>query len=233
MAQKLEGFEQARRQWVADTSHELRTPITILRAHTEAMRDGIMPLSQQGLGRISSAVNDLERLVTDLYQLARADIGLQDYAWENVPLADVLENLQQQFSAPLQQAGLSLTINANQPFVIRADAGRLQHLFSNLLSNSLRYTTAGGSIVITAAPEKDGVQIVIDDSAPNVPDSALPHLFERFYRVDASHSRSSGGSGLGLSIGQAIVAGHGGTIIPEHSPLGGLRIRLNLPLAKV
>lgn len=232
MAQKLDNFAQSRKQWVADTSHELRTPLTILRAHTEAMRDGIMPLNQQGLANIDSAVKDLERLVADLYQLARADIGLHEYAWENILLPELFNELNEKFTTPFRQLGLTLKILPLPSLNLHGDEGRLTQLFSNLINNSMGYTHAGGGLTISAIQTHSFVEITLDDTAPGVPDTDLPHLFERFYRVDVAHQRNTGGSGLGLSICQAIVKSHGGKIIARHSPLGGLQIKLYLPLAK-
>jgi two-component system, OmpR family, sensor histidine kinase BaeS len=231
MAQKLESLEQSRKQWIADTSHELRTPLTILRAHTEAMRDGIMPLNQHGLANIDSAIKDLELLVADLYQLARADIGLHDYTFENIQFNDLLSELSEKFSAPFKQHELKLEISFMPSLILYGDEGRLIQLFSNLMNNSMRYTHAGGMLKISAMQVGNFTEITLDDGTPGVSDDALPHLFERFYRVDASHNRSTGGSGLGLSICQAIVTSHGGKISADHSYLGGLQIKLYLPLA--
>src|SRR5947199_310251 len=104
-------------------------------------------------------------------------------------------------------------------------------MFRNLLENSARYTDAGGRVRVSARRERARVLVDFDDSAPGVPSSALPHLFERFYRVDASRSRANGGAGLGLAICRSIAAAHGGEIAAAPSPLGGLRVRVALPLA--
>lgn len=232
MAGRLERFEQSRRQWVADTSHELRTPLTILRAHTEAMRDGVMPLDQRGLDRIDSAVGDLDRLVADLYQLARSDVGMHDFHRQPLPLADLFDDLRDAFAEPMRQGGLALEIIPPPHAMLDGDTERLHQLFGNLLNNALRYTDKGGRVRIAATVNGPLADITLDDSAPGVPDSALPHLFERFYRVDVSRSRKAGGSGLGLSICQAIANGHGGRIGASHSPLGGVRVVVTLPLAQ-
>jgi two-component system sensor histidine kinase BaeS len=232
MAIRLERFEQSRRQWVADTSHELRTPITILRAHTDAMRDGVMPFDTRGLDRLDSAVTDLDRLVSDLYQLARADVGMFDFHRERLPVAELFDELGNRFSEPVRQAGLVLELLPPPDVTVEVDPERLRQLFGNLLNNAMRYTDAGGKVRIAAHANGPLLDIVVEDSAPGVPDSALPHLFERFYRVDVSRSRRGGGSGLGLSICQSIAEGHGGRIVATHSSLGGLKLTLTLPLSQ-
>ncbi len=230
MAQRLERFEQSRRQWVADTSHELRTPLTILRAHSQAMRDGIMPFNPRGLEVIDSAVAEMEALVSDLFQLARADVGSQDYQVEPVILSTLFDDVVQRFAEPMRQAGLAFTVQTPPDVLLKGDPTRLQQLLSNLLLNATRYTDKGGEVKLAAKLSGPLVEITLDDSPPGVPASALAHLFERFYRVDASRSRRGGGAGLGLAICQSIVNAHGGRIVAEPSPLGGLRIVITLPM---
>jgi two-component system sensor histidine kinase BaeS len=118
------------------------------------------------------------------------------------------------------------------PIILQGDSDRLGQLFGNLLENTLRYTDSPGKLAIHLAPDDGGVRLLWDDSAPGVPDEALERLFERLFRVEVSRDRSAGGAGLGLAICRHIVAAHGGTITAAHSPLGGLRIAMRLPLAK-
>lgn len=233
MAQRLERFEQSRRQWVADTSHELRTPLTVLRAHSQAMRDGVLPLNERSLEVLEGAVNELDTLVSDLYQLARADVGAQEFQLEPVLLGSCLDELAQRFQEPLRRAGLTLNIPPPPEVLVNGDPARLQQLFGNLMVNATRYTDRGGEIRLTATLQGQWLQITLDDSPPGVPDAALSRLFDRFYRVDSSRSRASGGSGLGLAICLAIVEGHGGRIVAGHSPLGGLRVTITLPILQV
>jgi len=232
MAKKLENFEMARRQWVADTSHELRTPLTILRVQVEAMRDGIMPLSQKGLTQIESGIRDLDALVDDLYQLARSDVGNHDFHPSVIALPEFIDGLMAQFAEPMRKAELSLSAGSIPKVKVILDEHRLHQLFSNLLTNSLRYTHGGGHVKLEAEMVGDKVRITLDDSAPSVPNDSLDRLFERFYRVDASHNRRSGGAGLGLAICQSIVQAMGGSISAEHSALGGVRIIVCLPLSQ-
>ncbi|PTQ89978.1 ATP-binding protein [Agitococcus lubricus] len=232
MAEQLEAFERSRRQWVADTSHELRTPITILSTHLEAMADGIIPTNSERLGVLAHTVADMNRLVGDLHQLASADAGKQDYQFQPVAIGELLADLQHAFSARLQQQQLSLEVSNQTPdgLCIDADRLRITQVLANLLTNSSRYTDAGGKVCMTAHIEATQLRLTIEDSAPSVPTEALAHLFDRFYRVDESRSRKNGGSGLGLAICQAIVSAHNGLIQASHSLLGGLKIDIYLPL---
>jgi signal transduction histidine kinase len=226
----LEAGEQARRQWVADTSHELRTPITILSTHLDALRDGIITLTPDEIELLSDTVAGMEKLVTDLHQLARSDASALAFDHENVDLAELLEELQQAFALRFAQQQMTLTVYDFAPGLsVRADRLRLIQVLSNLWTNTLRYTDAGGRATVTLTRAQGQVCIRCDDSAPGVPDEALPRLFERFFRVDSSRNRASGGSGLGLAICQSIIEAHGGKMVAHHSPLGGLCVELTLP----
>ncbi|MBV8468175.1 MAG: HAMP domain-containing protein [Burkholderiales bacterium] len=233
MAQRLERFEQSRRQWVADTSHELRTPLTVLRAHTQAMRDGVMPLNERGLEVIDGAVAELDTLVSDLYQLARADVGTQDYQFEPVMLDVLFEEVERRFNEPMRRAGLQLQVFPMPNVLVNGDPTRLQQLLGNLMVNASRYTNGPGVVRLTTLVKGPVVEIIVDDSPPGVPDAALTQLFDRFFRVDASRSRKGGGAGLGLAICLSIVEAHQGRIQAQHSPLGGLRVVITLPLLQI
>jgi two-component system, OmpR family, sensor histidine kinase BaeS len=235
MASQLEAYEQARRQWVADTSHELRTPITILSAQLEAMSDGIMPINAERLAVLSNTVSGMNRLVGDLHQLASADAGVQDYETQPIPVVAWLAALSDAFAARLAQQQLhsQWDWSAVEGVVIYADRLRLNQVFSNLLTNSCRYTHVGGQVRVQAALHDQQLILMLEDSAPAMDAAQLPYLFDRFYRADASRSRQHGGSGLGLAICQTIVSAHGGTIRAEASDLGGLKIIITLPLRAV
>ncbi|WP_370660110.1 ATP-binding protein [Massilia atriviolacea] len=231
LLRKLESGEAARVQWVADTSHELRTPITILATHLDAMQDGIIAPTPANLTVLSDTVKEMERLVSDLHVLARADAGAQALQSEPVDPAGLCEEVAAAFAPRLASHPLHYRlIDELEPgCLVHGDRQRLGQVLSNLIGNSLRYTDPGGQVQVVLALAGPHIVIRVEDSAPGVPDAALPRLFERFYRVDESRSRASGGSGLGLAICEAIVAGHGGRMQASHSPLGGLRIDILLP----
>ena len=231
MTAQLEAQESARRQWVADTSHELRTPLTVLRMRTEAMRDGIVPNTDEEWQRSIKCIEDLTVLVNDLQLMARATSGQWDLHIEPIEVNQWLAGVADSHKPAFEQANLTLSfVPMMQPVVIRGDEQRLQQVIRNILVNSLRYTDAPGQVVVSLMQSDMGIKICIKDSAPGVPEEALSHLFERFYRVDGSRNRASGGSGLGLAISQGIIAAHQGNITVAHSDLGGLQVNIELPL---
>ena len=231
MTAQLEAQESARRQWVADTSHELRTPLTVLRMRTEAMRDGIVPNTDEEWQRSIKCIEDLTVLVNDLQLMARATSGQWDLHLESIEVNQWLTGVVDSHKPAFEQANLNLSfLPMAQPVVIQGDEQRLQQVMRNILVNSLRYTDAPGRVVVSVTKGAAGIVICVKDSAPSVPATSLPHLFERFYRVDGSRNRASGGSGLGLAISQGIIAAHQGNITVAHSDLGGLQVNIELPL---
>jgi two-component system, OmpR family, sensor histidine kinase BaeS len=230
LAQALERNRDARRQWVADISHELRTPIAILRAELEALEDGVRPTDASAVRSLAAEVARLGALVDDLYELARSDAGALSYAKRPVDLREVLADVVASFRDRFGAARLALEQQASGPATVFGDPDRLWQLFANLLENSLRYTDAGGVVRAGMHVAESRVRVTVEDSAPGVPDDALPRLFDRLYRVDASRSRETGAAGLGLAICASIVDAHGGTIVARHSSLGGVAIDVELPL---
>jgi two-component system sensor histidine kinase BaeS len=232
LAEALQRNEQARRQWVADISHELRTPLAVLRGELEALQDGIRPIDRAAVDSLHADVRRLSRLVDDLYELSMTDLGALSYRKEDTdPLAVLREDVDA-FRPRFAEAGLGLTLESRLalPVTLAADPQRLSQLFRNLLANGLRYTDRGGRLEVTASIEARELLIDFADTPPGVPAEALPRLFDRLYRVDRSRSRETGGAGLGLAICRNIVEAHGGAITADPSPLGGLRVRVRLPL---
>jgi two-component system sensor histidine kinase BaeS len=232
LAATLQSHESARRRWIADISHELRTPLAILRGEIEAMQDGIRPCTPERIASLHHEVLALNGLVNDLYELSLSDLGALIYRREPMDLTPLLTQAVANQQARFAGKSIRLSSRTQDSCRIDGDAGRLSQLLSNLLENSYRYTEAGGECRLVLALDGDQARITLDDSAPGVPNDALPHLFERLYRVDASRGREHGGAGLGLAIAANIVAAHDGRILASHSPLGGLRIEIAIPLAR-
>jgi two-component system sensor histidine kinase BaeS len=231
LAQALERNEQLRRRFMADISHELRTPLAVLSGELEALEDGVRPLTRESLASLRSEVSALGKLVDDLNQLALADSGALAYRKETLDVVPLVAQALDSHRDRLAERSLAVETAWNGAAPVFGDADRLWQLFRNLLENSVRYTDPGGRVRV--ATRRDGERVVVefDDSAPGVPPTALPQLFERFYRVDESRSRQNGGSGLGLAICRSIASAHGGDIAAAPSPLGGLRVSVSLPVA--
>lgn len=230
LAETLELNRNSRQQWIADISHELRTPLTVLHGEIEALEDGVRPFNADALHSLSMEVEQLKRLVDDLYQLSLSDQGALSYEKEQVNPLQILHGVVESLQPSMVQQGLVLDLDGEQQEVtLLADPQRLIQLYTNLLENSLRYTDREGMIRIRCEIG-EVLKISIEDSAPGVPEEQLPRLFERLFRVDQSRSRAHGGSGLGLSIARAIVMAHDGEINAEQSPMGGVRVVLQLPI---
>ena len=231
LAHTLERNEAARRHWMADIAHELRTPLAVLRAELEALQDGVRPLGPEAVASLAADVERLGRLVEDLHQLSMSDLGALDYRKREVNALALLRDDVEALAGEFERRGLAIEMSdPGTPVPLQADPDRLSQLFRNLLQNSLRYTDAGGRLVISVERRAEAVVFRFDDSAPGVPVDALDRLFERFYRVEGSRNRAHGGAGLGLAICRNIVEAHGGQIKAAASPQGGLRIDVTLPV---
>jgi len=234
MALTLEKHEKERRQWVADISHELRTPVAVLQGEIEALLDGIHSTTPETIRSLHAETLRLKRLVEDLYQISLSDLGTLSYRKENLDLVEALRDSMESYRAEFDRKGLTLKENISRDIkaIGFADRERLRQLFTNLLENSLKYTDAGGSLEIGAKISGNFIIIEFRDSKPGVSGEDMERLFERFYRVEGSRNRSSGGAGLGLTISKKIVDAHDGIISAHASSLGGLLIRISLPVFK-
>ncbi|MDM4207433.1 two-component system sensor histidine kinase BaeS [Klebsiella spallanzanii] len=232
LASTLERNQQMRRDLMADISHELRTPLAVLRGELEAIQDGIRKFTPDSITSLQAEVATLTKLVDDLHQLSMSDEGALSYQKTSVDIINLLEVAAGAFRERFASRGLAISVSLPESATIFGDRDRLMQLFNNLLENSLRYTDSGGSLQISAS--QSGHMLVLDfaDSAPGVTDEQLERLVERFYRTEGSRNRASGGSGLGLAICLNIVAAHGGTLRTGHSPLGGVSIKVELPLER-
>ncbi|AVP99029.1 hypothetical protein C7S18_18420 [Ahniella affigens] len=231
LAEALAQHQQARQQWTADIAHELRTPVSILLGELEAIEDGVRTADAKALHSLRSECQRLKRLIDDLYQLSLSDAGALNYRFEPLDLGQLLAEFLPTQEHALASRGLRLKWERpDQAAIIQGDAERLQQLLGNLLSNAARYTDAPGQVSVRLQRLGRKCRLQVEDSAPGVPDAALPRLFERLYRVEASRNRERGGAGLGLAIAERIVAAHKGRIVARHSGLGGLAIDIELPI---
>lgn len=232
LACTLERTREARKRWVADTAHELRTPVAILRGEIEAMQDGIIKVTPDSLASLHQETLHIARLIDDLNQLSMHDMGSLNYEMEEVALDDIVEQTVQSMALLFNEAGLDLqyVYHQNKPIIMKGDSDRLHQLFSNLINNSLKYTNAPGKLTVTLIRKAQTAIILFEDSAPGVSDEDKDRIFEQFFRVENSRNRATGGRGLGLAICSSIVNGHQGTIDAYHSPDGGLGIKVEFPL---
>ena len=231
LAGALESNLHARQRWLAEISHELRTPVAVLQAELEAMQDGVITVDADALASLHGETTRLSRLIDDLRDLTLADAGALDYQFTRLDFTGLVTDLLEHARTRLTTAKLTLTLRDNGPLLLEADEQRINQLINNLLQNSLRYTDAGGHLEILIDLQADNIRMLWSDSAPGVPDTDLPHLFNPLYKVDTSRQRDSGGSGLGLAIVDKIAQAHGGRVRAEASALGGLAIEVTLPRA--
>ena len=229
LAATLAASQEARRAWIADIAHELRTPLAVLRAEIESLQDGVRPLNQDNVASLAHETSRLTRLVEDLHTLSLSDRGALSYHPEPVDVADAVRDAVAAQRREAETRNLDVRLDLEEGTLVFADETRLGQVFANLMQNSLRYTDAPGRVAIAVRREGDRAIVDWQDSAPGVGADELPRLTERLYRVESSRSRAGGGSGLGLAIARAIVEGHGGTLSVAASELGGLGVRLVFP----
>ena len=236
LARILDQHEQSRRQWVADTSHELKTPLSVLQAQIEAMQDGVRKATPEHLARMQQQVMSLKKLTQDLADLAQADAQQLTCYFSQIQPWQLVLNEVVNFSSQFEQKQLKVIVDEDdaESIYLTSDPDRLRQIIVNLLSNAVRYTEAEGQIHIHREVNNHEWILHIDDSPLGVSDEQLAQLGQRFYRVDDSRTRSTGGTGLGLALSKQIAQILGGDLQFSHSPLGGLRctVRLNRHLQK-
>lgn len=230
MAYTLENNQTVRQQWMAEISHELRTPVAVLQSELEAMQDGVYSPDAAAIDSLHAESVRLGLLIDDLHELTSSDVGALNYRMASVDFPEILDQRLFLAKATLAQAQLSVSIDISDTCKkISGDAQRLSQLIDNLLQNSVRYTDQGGTIEIGLLCSDSALTLMWSDSTPGVNDEQLPHLFNLLYRTEESRNREFGGSGLGLAIVKKIVLAHQGTIEASHSTSGGLSIKVQLP----
>jgi signal transduction histidine kinase len=237
MSTQVQVTQQAQRDFLANVSHELKTPLTSIQGFAQAMLDGAAD-SPQAIQRSANIIyaeaDRLRRLVEGLLDLARLDVGLRALTRAPLDLRLVLAAVVEKFGLRAKEKGV--TLRGELPPTLPAmvgDADRLAQVFTNLLDNALKHTPAGGSVALSAATVPGGVEIAVTDTGPGIPPEDLQRVFERFYQVDKSRVRPTGGGvGLGLTITQEIVEAHGGSIRVESVVGLGTKFIVQLPPAQ-
>ena len=224
MADSLEAQETLRRNLMADIAHELRTPLAGIQGTVEALQDGVFPLTAEGLTPIHDEVLLLNRLVGDLRTLANAEAGKIALARVPIDLAELAERQVNTFQYRAAEQGIALQLETDEKMqLIDGDEQRLTQVLANLLDNALRHTPDGGTVCVRVARAEAGIQLAVRDSGEGIAAAELLHIFDRFYRVDPSRSRQTGGSGLGLSIVRQLVEAHGGRVWVESPSQGQMQ----------
>lgn len=226
MAEALEAQERQRAELVANFAHELRTPLTNLRGYLEAMRDGVMTPSAEVFDSLREEVDRLERLSRALDSLSGDPRSARV---EDLDLAAAIRTVAELARPNFERAGLRLVVDLPAGELrARSVPDHLSQVLANLLQNALRYTPAGGMVTVAAAAEPDSVLVIVSNAGVEIPAADLPHVFERFYRVDKSRDRARGGAGIGLAIVKQLVEGAGGRVGAE-SAAGATRFWFRLP----
>jgi signal transduction histidine kinase len=233
MAEKLEQVETMRRRLIGDVAHELRTPLTAIKGWMEGLVDGILPASKEIFEQVATETERLSRLVDDLQELSRVESGAISLELEPVCLPDLSEIARKRLEQPYAVKNVSLTLGlpADLP-PVRADTDRLLQVLTNLLNNALQATPPGGRVFLSAERHGHEVTVSVADTGIGIPAGHIPHIFDRFYRVDKSRSRQAGGgSGIGLTISKHLIEAHGGRIRVESAGPGqGSTFIFTLPL---
>jgi len=226
---ELRRMEKIRRDFVANASHEMKTPLTAMRGFAETLLEGDPPeaLRREFLGSIRTNSVRLQNLVDDLLDLSRLEAGAWPVQEEEVELADAAGAVWEELMQARRDTGIDFRIEGDA--VALADGQALHQVFRNLMDNALRFTPDDGSIQVRILPRGPEVEVAVTDSGAGIPSSALPRIFERFYRVDPGRDRVAGGTGLGLAIVRHLVQSMGGEVTAESELGNGTTIRFTLP----
>jgi two-component system phosphate regulon sensor histidine kinase PhoR len=229
-------LERIRRDFVANASHELRTPLTSIRGFVEALEDGAVAEPETAarfLGKIHTHADRMAALVEDLLELSRLESGERPPQWEEIPPAEIVEDVAASFAAAAARKEILLAKSDYGAPPVTTDADRLRRIVENLVDNAIKYTPPGGRVQISSRPGPgDGALIEVRDNGPGIGAEHLPRIFERFYRVDKARSRELGGTGLGLSIVRHLAEGMGATVGVESEIGKGATFTVTVPAGR-
>lgn len=232
MADKLEKTESMRLQLIGDVTHELRTPLSAIKGYMEGLIDGVISATPETYNQVYAEADRLQRLVNDLQELSRVEAGTYQLKIESVAPTLLVETVVNNFNRQFDEKGLILkhTYEANLPKV-SVDKDRIVQVLTNLVGNALQYTPTGGVVTISVSRVKNEVIFEVTDTGIGISPEHLSLIFNRFYRTDKSRTRASGGSGIGLTIAQALVKAHHGRIWVESAGEGkGTSIYFSVPI---
>jgi len=233
MASDLERAEKLRQNMVADVAHELRTPLSNVRGYLEALRDGVIKPDAETIRSLSEEANLLSRLVDDLQELSLAEAGELRLVYQAEDVSELVNQTVAAVQAQAAAKGLLVSIDLSDRLSpVNIDYHRISQVLRNLLENAVVHTAKGGSIMVAAKQRGNWVEVSVTDTGEGIPADDLPNIFERFYRVDKSRARATGGSGLGLTIAKRLVEAHGGKIEVQSELGKGSRFSFTIPVAE-
>jgi histidine kinase len=232
LAQNLEMTEQRRLGLIADVAHELRTPLATIEGYMEGLLDEVIQPEPKLFALVHHESTRLKWMIEELALLSRAEAGQLRVEPKAIELANVIEQTVGQFLPQAKDKKIELDIHVSHQLPkVFADADRIEQILINLIANAIQYTPEGGRVNVFAQPEDNFVVVGVVDSGVGIAQEHLPHIFERFYRVDKSRARQSGGAGIGLTIARHLVYAHGGEIWAESEGAGkGTRVKFTLPI---
>ncbi len=233
MAHRLRESERQRQELLAAIAHELRTPLSIIEGNLEAMLDGVREPTPDLLATLHTQSALLSQLITDLRDLSLADARQLSLQRRPVDLAVLCRESVDAMGLWIEERQVTAQVRAEGDTTAAVDPHRLRQVVQNLLHNAVRFTPAGGRVVVTVTEVPHDldrwVMLEVDDDGPGIPAEDLSRVFEPFYRVDPSRSRASGGTGMGLAVVKLLVQVHGGSVRAENRPAGGSRFVVQLP----
>lgn len=230
MASKLQKTEEVRRELLGTISHEIRTPLANIQGYMQGLMDGVVPAGMETYDLVRREAARLSRLVSDVERLSRLEAGGEIIQPQVLDVRQTLETAVSSLCPIFLQSGVSLELRppATQ-LEMWADPDKVAQIMGNLLSNSLRYTSPGGRVLVTARAKASMIEVAVEDDGIGIPADDLPHVFERFYRVDRSRSQGGGGSGIGLAVVKALVEQMGGSVRAESDQGVFTRFTFTLP----
>ena len=232
MAIDLERAEQLRQNMVADVAHELRTPLSNIRGYLEAVRDGVMEPDANTISSLDEEATLLSRLVDDLQELSLAEAGELKLVCQAENIGELINQTVAGVQAQATAKGLSVSIDLPPKLPsVNIDSQRINQVLRNLLENAVAHSAKGDTVTVTVRQQENYLEVAVIDTGEGIPAEDLPNIFERFYRVDKSRARATGGTGLGLTIAKRLVEAHGGKIEVQSEVRKGSRFSFTLPVA--
>ncbi len=228
LAENMQKQETLRRRLTGDVAHELRTPLATLQSHLEAMIDGIWPADSERLKSCHEEIVRISKMVGDLEKLAKYESENLVLNMDTFDITELAKRQIHNFESEFLSKGLKLKLTGANCRVY-ADKDKISQVIVNLLSNALKYTPEGGTVVMNIQDNNTNTEVSVTDNGPGIPQEDLPYIFERFYRADKSRNKLTGGSGIGLTICKSIVSAHGGSIYVQSNPGKGTKFTFTIP----